>query len=137
MLGAIFLTRFCFGQPIQGTNHEKDMLDEWIEKLGQCESCNNNPSIHYNDGKVGSHSYGEFQWKVATADIWVPKVGLLDNWDKLEYSDKANWLLDKEFAYQLTRKTLEISRYNSSLWVNCTKKLGLPPAYTGEWLSQG
>jgi hypothetical protein len=134
LLGVLVLTKLTFGK----TQTEKqDTLDVWIEKLAVCESNSDNTAVNYDDGEIGSHSYGMYQWKVPTAGIWVKKVGLLDNWENLEYEDKANWLMDKEFSTELTTRVLRENRYNSVLWKNCTNKLGTPPLWANTWWSQG
>ena len=95
-----------------------------IVKLGKCESQNDPTVIHLNDGRKGLHSYGQFQWQIPTADKWVIKLGLLEDWDKLEDVDKANWLLDGEFATKLTIGTIRYNPNNWVLWRNCALKQG-------------
>ncbi len=82
-----------------------------LKKLAFCESGYKNSAVHYNDGQVGSHSYGLYQYKIPTWERYEKQYGQDLNMDSPMDSIKlTEFVLEKHGGYD---------------WYNCSKKNGI------------
>lgn len=73
------------------------------ESVTKCESQQNPLAINYNDGGVGKHSYGMWQYQVSTWEDWSKKYGEeLDINSPYDQTKLASYMLSKNQGRQWT-----------------------------------
>lgn len=90
-------------------------IDEWIYKLGMCESGNNPKALNPKDTD-GTPSKGKFQFKDSTFN-WLSK--------KYNIATTSIWNADEQ--EQILRRMIEDDDIDlSRQFPDCVRKLGLP-----------
>lgn len=104
------------------TSDTPDSLDIWLIKLAKCESGGDPKKIHYDDGVIGSHSYGLYQWKIDSFYRYNKIYKVLPD---LEKQEVMNIIYDPQVQSKLTKKVIQGG--GASNWFNCLKLIGRPP----------
>lgn len=93
---------------------ERDDIDRVMEILRACESGGNDKAIHLNDGAPGRHSYGRYQWQLASAWHYNQIYGILPD---LEKNELLNVIYEPTFQDKLTKAVIKDGGWAN--WKNC------------------
>lgn len=96
------------------------VIERTLDDLMMCESGGDTDALNENDGKIGSHSYGIFQFKKSTWWEQTRKYGYYQN---LEENEIENAIYDRETQRNLTRNMIRDG--GACHWENCAVKIGL------------
>jgi len=100
--------------------------DSWINRLGLCESGNNQNAVNPLD-LDGTASHGMYQFKIGTWKTFVQKYDLW-NWREWEAADWSNTMMsDYHQTTVLQHMVNDTSVDFSHQFPSCTRKLGWPP----------
>jgi len=99
----------------EGEAYASPKQEEWIKKLEICESSGNPKAINPKD-RDGTPSYGSFQFKPSTFDMYSKRYGTLGK------------LMDRKSQYEIVVRMMDDPAVR---WQNefpdCVRKLGTPP----------
>lgn len=89
-------------------------------KLVMCESGGLKTVINHDDGAIGSHSYGLFQWKISSFKHYNDIYRIVD----VEDGEIMNVIFDPFVQWHLTYKVLQ-EKGGWMNWYTCARFVGL------------